>query len=86
MRRDVHVGADDADAERVAGPVLARGYRGFDPSAVVTGGVEAVAGAFAELAGAGCTDVIVRHLADDQAEVLRSFERLGEVRTQVLPR
>src|SRR5204862_1098553 len=28
VRRDIHVGADDADTERVAGPVIARGYRG----------------------------------------------------------
>ena len=33
VRRDVHVGADDADARRVAGPILDRGYRGFDPAA-----------------------------------------------------
>ncbi|HYL51450.1 MAG TPA: LLM class flavin-dependent oxidoreductase [Acidimicrobiia bacterium] len=83
VRRDIHVGADDADADRVAGPVIARGYRGFDPSAIVTGGVETVAGAFSRLAESGCTDVIVRHLADDQPEVLRSFERLAEVRTRV---
>jgi alkanesulfonate monooxygenase SsuD/methylene tetrahydromethanopterin reductase-like flavin-dependent oxidoreductase (luciferase family) len=85
VRRDVHVGADDADAARVAGPVLARGYRGFDPSALVTGGVGVVADAFAELGGAGCTDVIVRHLADDQTEVLRSIGRLAEVRARMLP-
>ena len=42
IRRDIHVGADDADAERVAGPVVAAGYRGFDPSACVYGGVETV--------------------------------------------
>jgi alkanesulfonate monooxygenase SsuD/methylene tetrahydromethanopterin reductase-like flavin-dependent oxidoreductase (luciferase family) len=83
VRRDVHVGADDADAERVAGPVVAGGYRGFDPAALVIGGPGKVAGAFAELAASGCTDVIVRHLAADQLEVLRSFERLGQVRAQI---
>jgi alkanesulfonate monooxygenase SsuD/methylene tetrahydromethanopterin reductase-like flavin-dependent oxidoreductase (luciferase family) len=80
IRRDVHVGADDADAARVAGPVLARGYRGFDPAATVTGGVARVVDAFAELREMGYTDVVVRHLADDQTDVLRSFERLAEVR------
>jgi alkanesulfonate monooxygenase SsuD/methylene tetrahydromethanopterin reductase-like flavin-dependent oxidoreductase (luciferase family) len=80
VRRDIHVGADDADAERVAGPVVARGYRGFDPSAVITGGPARVADAFAALGDMGCTDVIVRHLADEQPEVLRSIERLAEVR------
>jgi alkanesulfonate monooxygenase SsuD/methylene tetrahydromethanopterin reductase-like flavin-dependent oxidoreductase (luciferase family) len=80
VRRDVHVGADHADAERVAGPIIAKGYRGFDPSAPVAGGVQEVTDAFATLGQAGCTDVIVRHLAEDQTEVLRSFERLGNVR------
>jgi alkanesulfonate monooxygenase SsuD/methylene tetrahydromethanopterin reductase-like flavin-dependent oxidoreductase (luciferase family) len=83
IRRDIHVGRDDADAQRVAGPVIARGYRGFDPSATVVGGVHAVADAFASLREAGCTDVIVRHLADEQDEVLRSFEQLAEVRRVV---
>jgi alkanesulfonate monooxygenase SsuD/methylene tetrahydromethanopterin reductase-like flavin-dependent oxidoreductase (luciferase family) len=85
VRRDIHVGADDADADRVAGPIITRGYRGFDPSALVTGGVETVADAFARLEQAGCTDVIVRHVADDHDEVLRSFARLAEVRARVGP-
>jgi alkanesulfonate monooxygenase SsuD/methylene tetrahydromethanopterin reductase-like flavin-dependent oxidoreductase (luciferase family) len=83
VRRDVHVGADDADAQRVAGPILERGYRGFDPAAPVVGGPERVAAAFADLATMGCTDVIIRHLADDQPEVLASFDRLGAVRAAV---
>jgi alkanesulfonate monooxygenase SsuD/methylene tetrahydromethanopterin reductase-like flavin-dependent oxidoreductase (luciferase family) len=83
IRRDVHVGADEGDADRVAGPVLARGYRGFDPAAPLVGGVERVAASIAELAAMGYTDVIVRHLADDQTEVLRSLERLAQVREEV---
>ncbi len=80
IRRDVHVGADDTDAERVAGPVLARGYRGFDPAAVVYGGPDRVAERFRELGDMGYTDVIVRHLADDQHAVLDSMARLRLVR------
>ena len=80
IRRDVHVGADVADATRVAGPVLARGYRGFDPTAPVVGDPAAVADAFAHLRELACTDVIVRHLADDQPEVLASYARLTEVK------
>jgi alkanesulfonate monooxygenase SsuD/methylene tetrahydromethanopterin reductase-like flavin-dependent oxidoreductase (luciferase family) len=83
VRRDVHVGADASDARRVAGPILDRGYRGFDPAAPVVGGVEAVTAAFADLGAAGCTDVIIRHLADDHDEVIKSFERLGAVRGAV---
>jgi alkanesulfonate monooxygenase SsuD/methylene tetrahydromethanopterin reductase-like flavin-dependent oxidoreductase (luciferase family) len=84
IRRDIHVGADDADADRVAGPVLARGYRGFDPSACVVGGPERVAERFHELATMGYTDVIVRHLVDEQADVLASFARLAGVRAAIL--
>lgn len=83
IRRDVHVGATDADADRVAAPVLARGYRGFGTEPTVVGGVERVAAAFATLGGHGAAEVVVRHLADDQTEVLRSFERLAHVRTLV---
>ncbi|HTK16552.1 MAG TPA: LLM class flavin-dependent oxidoreductase [Acidimicrobiia bacterium] len=83
VRRDVHVGSDDADATRVAGPIVDAGYRGFDPEAPVVGGIGRVADAFADLGSAGCTDVIVRHLAEDHDEVLASFGRLGAVRTEV---
>lgn len=83
IRRDIHVGADAADAERVARPVVAGGYRGFDPSACTYGGIDAVATRFREYAAMGYTDVIVRHLAEDHGEVLASFERLGRVRELV---
>jgi alkanesulfonate monooxygenase SsuD/methylene tetrahydromethanopterin reductase-like flavin-dependent oxidoreductase (luciferase family) len=84
VRRDIHVGADDADAQRVAEPVLAAGYRGFEPGVCVVGGPERVAAEFSALAKMGYTDVIVRHLADDHDEVLASFERLARVRGSVL--
>jgi alkanesulfonate monooxygenase SsuD/methylene tetrahydromethanopterin reductase-like flavin-dependent oxidoreductase (luciferase family) len=80
VRRDIHVAATDEEADAVAGPVVARGYRGFDPSAVVTGGPGRVTEAFAALDASGCTDVVVRHLADDQAAVLESFGHLATVR------
>jgi alkanesulfonate monooxygenase SsuD/methylene tetrahydromethanopterin reductase-like flavin-dependent oxidoreductase (luciferase family) len=82
IRRDIHVGADAANAAAVAGPVLARGYRGFDPAATVVGGPAEVAARFAGYAAMGFTDVLVRHLADGQDEVLASFARLGGVRAQ----
>jgi hypothetical protein len=34
----------------------------------------------------GYTDLIVRHLAEDQGEVLKSLERLGRVRELLLDR
>jgi alkanesulfonate monooxygenase SsuD/methylene tetrahydromethanopterin reductase-like flavin-dependent oxidoreductase (luciferase family) len=80
VRRDIHVGANTEDAERVAGPIVAAGYRGFSPDTPVFGSTAGVAEAFDALGASGATDVIVRHLAEDQREVLRSIERLAEVR------
>jgi alkanesulfonate monooxygenase SsuD/methylene tetrahydromethanopterin reductase-like flavin-dependent oxidoreductase (luciferase family) len=79
IRREVHVGADADDAERVAGPVIAAGYRGLDPHAFVYGSVEQVAARFRELADVGYTDVIVRQLASEQSDAVASIERLAEV-------
>lgn len=84
IRRDVHVGADAADATRVAEPVLAAGYRGFPADAPIVGDVATVAHQLRSLAEAGFTEVLVRHLAEDQDAVLASFERLAEVRALVL--
>jgi alkanesulfonate monooxygenase SsuD/methylene tetrahydromethanopterin reductase-like flavin-dependent oxidoreductase (luciferase family) len=83
IRRDVHVGGDEADARRVAGPVLEGGYRGMDPSATVVGSPEQVAERFAGYAALGYDHVLVRHLADGQDEVLSSFARLAQVREMV---
>ncbi len=83
IRRDIHVGADPADALRVAGPILAHGYRGLPPESVVTGGAAEVSKAFAELGDLGFSHVLVRHLAEDQQEVLASYERLAVVRSDL---
>lgn len=84
IRRDVHVGRDDSDARRVADPVIAGGYRGLDPDVLIVRGPQRVAEEFRRLAQLGFTDVLIRQLAEDQADVLGSFERLAEVRTSVV--
>lgn len=83
IRRDVHVGADTADAARVAEPIITAGYRGFPPSASTYGSPQEVADQLAAYGAMGYTDIIVRHLAEDQAEVLLSLERLAQVRALV---
>ena len=83
IRRDVYVGASAEDAERVAGPIVAGGYRGFDPDALVYGSVEQVADRLRGLAEMGYTDVIVRQLASEQADAVASIERLAAVRELV---
>src|SRR2546421_5440021 len=84
IRRDVHVGADDADARRVARPILEGGYRGMDPAATVVGGPERVAERLSRYANMGYDHVLIRHLADDQEEGLASFARLAAVREMVI--
>jgi len=83
IRRDIHVGTDSADAWRVAGPILDHGYRGLPPESLVVGGVDQVGQAFADLGDVGYSHVLIRHLADDQEEVLASYERLGDVRSRL---
>jgi alkanesulfonate monooxygenase SsuD/methylene tetrahydromethanopterin reductase-like flavin-dependent oxidoreductase (luciferase family) len=86
IRRDVHVGADAADARRVADPILTLGYRGLPPESLVLGGVAQISQAFADLGDLGFSHVLVRHFADDQREVLASYERLGAVRSDLAGR
>jgi len=85
IRRDIYVAESAADAQATAGPIVARGYRGIDPAALITGTVEDVTARFRELGAMGYTDVIVRHLTDDQPKVLGSLARLAEVRKAVQP-
>ena len=80
IRRDVYVGASKSDAAETLASAVTKGYRGFDPAALVAGDVEQVVGQFQALAEMGYTDVIVRHFTNDHAKVLGSFARLGEVR------
>jgi alkanesulfonate monooxygenase SsuD/methylene tetrahydromethanopterin reductase-like flavin-dependent oxidoreductase (luciferase family) len=86
LRRDIHVGGDEGDARRVAQPVLDGGYRGMDPAATVVGSPEQVAERFAGYAAMGYDHVLIRHLADEQEEVLASFARLARVRQLVAAR
>lgn len=80
IRRDVYVGESDAEARSTTAETVGSGYRGFDPAALVIGGVETAADRFRELGEMGYTDVIVRNLLQDQAASLRCIERLARVR------
>jgi len=80
IRRDVYVGESSDEAKTTLDAAVAKGYRGFDPKALIAGTVPQVAERFRALAAMGFTDVIVRHLTTDHAKVLGSFARLGEVR------
>jgi alkanesulfonate monooxygenase SsuD/methylene tetrahydromethanopterin reductase-like flavin-dependent oxidoreductase (luciferase family) len=83
LRRDVHVGASSSEAQAVLRQALGRGYRGMAEGALIAGSVEEVAERFRAFAAIGYTDILVRHLSDDQAQVLGSLERLAAVRAAV---
>ena len=83
LRRDIYVGRDGDDARAVASPIVERGYRGFDASALAWGDVESVATQFAAYGELGITDIIVRHLTANQPDVLSSIEHLARVREQL---
>lgn len=80
VRRDVLVADTDAEAQRLAGPVIAGGHRGFDSDALSIGSPETVADRFAVLAEIGFTDVVARQLPVPQDMAVGSIARLAEVR------
>jgi alkanesulfonate monooxygenase SsuD/methylene tetrahydromethanopterin reductase-like flavin-dependent oxidoreductase (luciferase family) len=80
IRRDIYVGESSAEAEATAGAIVKAGYRGFDPAALVWGSIAEVVDKFRALEPLGYTDIIVRHITDNQAKVLASLARLAEVR------
>src|SRR5262249_21376426 len=83
LRRDVYVGASSEEARATADAVLAGGYRGFPREALVIGSVDEVAAQLRPFAAMGCTDIIIRHITDEQPKVLASMARLGDVRRQL---
>ena len=80
LRRDVYVGESAAEAQGVLQQALSQGYRGMPPEALIAGTAEQVAEQFRRFAALGYTDILVRHLINDQAKVLGSLERLAAVR------
>ena len=67
-------------AGRSSQHALSRGYRGIPAEALVAGSVDEVAEQFRSFEDLGYTDILVRHLSNDQPKVLGSLERLAAVR------
>ena len=80
LRRDFYVGLSPSEAQAVLQQALSRGYRGIPAEALVAGSVDEVAEQFRTFAELGYTDILVRHLSNDQPQVLGSLERLAAVR------
>ena len=77
LRRDIYVGASDAEARAVVGAILAEGYRGTGFDQLLVGGAAAVVDALGRYQAMGFDSVMVRHIVGDHALMLRSFERIG---------
>jgi alkanesulfonate monooxygenase SsuD/methylene tetrahydromethanopterin reductase-like flavin-dependent oxidoreductase (luciferase family) len=80
LRRDIYVGESSSEAQAVLQHALSRGYRGMPAEALIAGSVDDVAEQFRTFDAIGYTDILVRHLTNDQPKVLGSLERLGAVR------
>ncbi len=80
LRRDIYVGESSSEAQAVLQHALSRGYRGMPAEALIAGSVDDVAEQFRTFHAIGYTDILVRHLTNDQPKVLGSLERLTAVR------
>ena len=81
LRRDVYVGESSAEAQEVLERALSQGYRGTTAEALIAGPIDKVAEQFRTFGEIGYTDILVRHLTNDQPKVLGSLERLAAVRS-----
>jgi alkanesulfonate monooxygenase SsuD/methylene tetrahydromethanopterin reductase-like flavin-dependent oxidoreductase (luciferase family) len=80
LRRDIYVGESSSEAQAVLQDALSQGYRGMPAEALIAGSVDEMAAQFRTFEEIGYTDILVRHLTNDQPKVLGSLERLAEVR------
>jgi alkanesulfonate monooxygenase SsuD/methylene tetrahydromethanopterin reductase-like flavin-dependent oxidoreductase (luciferase family) len=80
LRRDIYVGASSSEAQTVLQQALSRGYRGMPAEALIAGSADEVAEQFRAFEEIGYTEILVRHLTNDQPKVLGSLERLAAVR------
>jgi alkanesulfonate monooxygenase SsuD/methylene tetrahydromethanopterin reductase-like flavin-dependent oxidoreductase (luciferase family) len=80
LRRDIYVGETSSEARAVLEDALGRSYRGLSAEALTAGTIDDVAEQFRAFGDIGYTDILVRHLTNDQPKVLGSLERLAAVR------
>ncbi|MFT5530195.1 MAG: alkanesulfonate monooxygenase SsuD [Candidatus Poriferisodalaceae bacterium] len=79
MRQDVLVAETDEQAQQLAEPVLASGYRGMPADRLAIGSVESVAARFRQFADIGFTHISARQISVPQQAALTSIGLLGEI-------
>jgi alkanesulfonate monooxygenase SsuD/methylene tetrahydromethanopterin reductase-like flavin-dependent oxidoreductase (luciferase family) len=83
LRRDIYVGESSSEAQAVLEGALRRSYRGMPAEALIAGSADEVAEQFRTFGEVGYTEILVRHLTNDQPKVLGSLERLAAVRAEL---
>ncbi|MBD3647935.1 MAG: LLM class flavin-dependent oxidoreductase [Pseudomonadales bacterium] len=81
IRRDIYVAASADEANTLKQTIAEKGYRGFNPEALVIGNVAEVAEQFKAFEALGYTDIIVRNLHPDHERAVESTERLADVKS-----
>ena len=84
LRRDIYVGESSSEAQAVLEGALSRSYRGIPAEALIAGSADEVAEQFRTFREVGYTEILVRHLTNDQPNVLGSLERLAAVRAALV--
>jgi alkanesulfonate monooxygenase SsuD/methylene tetrahydromethanopterin reductase-like flavin-dependent oxidoreductase (luciferase family) len=80
LRRDIYVGETSSEARAVLHQAVGQGYRGVPEEALIAGSIDEVTEQFRSYGDIGYTDILVRHLTNNQPKVLGSLERLAAVR------
>lgn len=83
IRRDIYVAESEKDANETLDLIRSKGYRGFDPEALMIGDFQTVAQKMQEFESIGFTDIIVRSLHRDPEKALESINRLSKVKVMV---
>jgi alkanesulfonate monooxygenase SsuD/methylene tetrahydromethanopterin reductase-like flavin-dependent oxidoreductase (luciferase family) len=84
LRRDIYVGDSSSEARAVLNEAVRQGYRGVPGEALIAGSIDEVTDQFRRYGDIGYTDVLVRHLTNDQPKVLGSLERLAAVQAALV--
>jgi len=83
LRKDVLVLADGDRARSVGAEIVGGGYRGMQTDNVVIGGIDDATEQLSAFAEMGVADVIIRCMADNDADAIESIECCGEVRRKL---
>lgn len=80
IRRDIYVAESPKDADEALALIKSKGYRGFDPDALMIGDFQHIADQMQAFEDLGFTDIIIRNLQRVPEKAVASTERLSKVK------